>query len=98
MARKGSMADVNETTVKWGRAKDPHDVRDHIFRPRLAPSKMPDSVSLGLWQSPAYDQGDVGSCTGNAGAGSSALSYKKYFNLSYDPSRAFIDDKERIED
>src|SRR5207237_8249804 len=49
-------------------------------------------------EGPVYDQGNDGSCTANAGAGVARLAYKKYFGVTYDPSRSYIYDKERILD
>jgi C1A family cysteine protease len=84
--------------IKWGRRKDRHDVRDHIFKSRQRLSEVPTSVDLSPWEGSVFDQGNYGSCTGNAGAGVSRLIYKKYLNADREPSRAYIYDKERILD
>ena len=82
--------------IQWGRKKDRHDVRDHLYRPRMTLAKIPERVDLAAWEGPVYDQGHYGSCTANAGAGVARLAYKKYFGVTYDPSRSYIYDKERI--
>ena len=85
-------------SIQWGRKKDRHDVRDHLYRPRMTLAKIPERVDLAAWEGPVYDQGHYGSCTANAGAGVARLAYKKYFGVTYDPSRSYIYDKERILD
>ena len=61
-------------------------------------AKIPERVDLAAWEGPVYDQGNYGSCTANDGAGVARLAYKKYFGVTYDPSRSYIYDKERILD
>jgi len=52
------------------------DTRDHIFQPKTLASGLPEAVNLGAnnkWP-PIFDQGQEGSCTGNAS--SAALAFE----------------------
>jgi C1A family cysteine protease len=61
------------------------DDRDYKHR-RLAVEKLPPVVDLRSKCSPVYDQGQLGSCTGNAGAEAAKLTMK----LRFPPSRLFL--------
>ena len=61
------------------------DIRDYK-RPRLAVEKLPPIIDLREKCSPVYDQGELGSCTGNAGAEAAKLVMK----LRFEPSRLFL--------
>lgn len=72
---------------------DPPDSRDHIYQ--LAPLTLPASVDLRPYCSPVEDQGNLGSCTGNAIAGQIELIDRKN-NKRLDVSRLFIYYEERV--
>lgn len=81
------------THRRFGWIRDLPDIRDHIF-PSLAPKSvtLPTSVDLrGTNMPPVYDQGNVGSCTGNSSAGAIQFERRKQ-GLSPDfvPSRLFL--------
>lgn len=61
------------------------DSRDHK-RPRLAVEKLPPIIDLRPKCSQVYDQGQLGSCTGHAGAEAA----KWVMNLRFEPSRLFL--------
>ena len=67
------------------------DQRDHIFSPtRVSVNKLPKSKDLLHLCSPVEDQGELGSCTGNAIAGAIELLEKKKKTEFFDISRLFI--------
>lgn len=67
------------------------DARDLLFAPRpVVVSKLPKSVDLRRICSPVEDQGDLGSCTGNAIAGAIELLQVKAKQPLADISRLFI--------
>jgi C1A family cysteine protease len=92
----------------YGWKKQKPDSRDKVFRPCMPAAGLPaayDQRSLGVWPSP-YDQGQLGSCTGNGIAGivhfrlvlegkepSSNTSVDSAANT---PSRLFIYRQERV--
>lgn len=72
---------------------DPPDNRDHIYQ--LAAVPLPSRVDLRSYCSPVEDQGNLGSCTGNAIAGLIELVNRKK-NKTFDISRLFIYYEERV--
>jgi len=75
----------------WTRDKPDH--RDHLFT--AVPQVAPVSVDLRTYASPIEDQGQLGSCTGNAIAGAIELIDKKA-GKQLDVSRLFIYYEERV--
>lgn len=53
---------------KYNRKSDPLDERDQVYPAHLG-AELPSKVDLRPLCSPVFDQGQVGSCTGNAAAG-----------------------------
>jgi C1A family cysteine protease len=86
-------------TIKHlGWLPDLPDVRDHMFAaPMNVMATLPPSVDLRSKFPPCYDQGQLGSCTGNAIAGAVQFERRKQM-LSPDfiPSRLFIYYNERV--
>jgi C1A family cysteine protease len=79
---------------KYHWTKDPVDIRDKPYQ--LAPlTVVPASVDLRQYASPIDDQGNLGSCTGNAIAGAIDLIDKKN-NKNLRVSRLFIYYQERL--
>jgi C1A family cysteine protease len=78
---------------KYHWTRDREDTRDHLFAPRL--SSLPTSVDLRNNCSPIEDQGDLGSCTGNAIAGIMEYLARKARKTT-DVSRLFIYYQERL--
>ncbi len=56
----------------------------------ITASKLPASVDLRQWCSPIEDQGDLGSCTAQAGAGVIEYYERKAFGRHTDTSRLFL--------
>ena len=56
----------------------------------ITASKLPASVDLREWCSPIEDQGDLGSCTANAGVGIIEYYERKAFGRHTDASRLFL--------
>ena len=87
---------------KWyGYSPDLGDVRDHyavdrkkVFR--LKSGALPSSVDLRPLMPPVYDQGQLGSCTGNAIAGAIEYDRAKQKLTKLMPSRLFIYYNERV--
>lgn len=74
---------------------DVPDHRDHVLS--LDPGTLPSSVDLRATCPPVFDQGQLGSCTGNAIAG--VMSFAKHKQTGGDffiPSRLFIYYNERL--
>lgn len=73
--------------------RDKPDARDHIYTPVV--TTLPTSVDLRSYASAIEDQGQLGSCTGNAIAGAIELIDRKRGKL-LDVSRLFIYYQERV--
>jgi len=58
--------------------------------PKLTKTSMPSSVSLIKWFSPIEDQGQIGSCTANAGVGLVEYFERRAFGKYTDASRLFL--------
>ena len=78
---------------KYHYVKDKVDTRDHPYQ--LTNMSQPNSVDLRMYCSPIEDQGNLGSCTGNAIAGAIELIDKKN-GKNLDVSRLFIYYYERL--
>jgi C1A family cysteine protease len=85
-------------TKRFGWLRDLPDHRDHLYSaPQAALAAMPPKVDLRSKCPPVYDQGDLGSCTGNGIAG--ALQFermKQGLKPDFVPSRLFIYYNERV--
>jgi C1A family cysteine protease len=57
---------------------------------KAAPKQLPASIDLRSWCSPIEDQGDLGSCTANAGAGLTEYFERRAFGKHLDASRIFL--------
>ena len=88
----------NMSIPKYHWKRDPVDARDHIYNPAklgtVAPT-LPATVDLRVNDSPIQDQGQLGSCTGNAIAGMIDLIDKKN-KKNLQVSRLFIYYQERV--
>ena len=58
--------------------------------PKLTKTSLPTSVSLVNWFSPVEDQGQLGSCTANAGVGMVEYFERRAFGKHTDASRLFL--------
>jgi C1A family cysteine protease len=84
---------INIPKYHW--VRDEPDARDHLFA--AAPTILPASVDLRQYCSPIEDQGQLGSCTGNAIAGIIELMQRKQTPTRVrDVSRLFIYYEERV--
>ena len=84
--------------IQWyGWVKDTPDPRDLLFTasPVVAAKPLPKSADLRPGCPGVYDQGQVGSCTGNAIAGAFEFAQKKSMLTDFMPSRLFIYYNER---
>lgn len=80
-------------TQKYHWLRDKPDSRDHLYKPTV--TKLPTSVDMRLSCSAIEDQGNLGSCTGNAIAGAIELVDRKNRKM-LDVSRLFIYYEERV--
>jgi len=78
----------------WKPAKAPIP-NAQVYKPEIV-AKLPTLVDLRAYASPIDDQGQLGSCTGNAIAGAIDLIDKKTQNKSLRVSRLFIYYQERV--
>lgn len=81
--------------MKYSWIPDTPDHRDHKFE-LTAITAYPESFDLRPNDTPIKDQGDLGSCTGNAIAGAFAYELKSQKLPFVDPSRLFIYYNERV--
>ena len=73
------------------------DIRDKRFdHLAVAPPTLPTSVDLRPRMPAVYDQGQLGSCTANMGAGLLEFALLKYGFPDFTPSRLFIYYNERV--
>lgn len=82
---------------RYGWTPDLPDHRDHLYSAPRLPTSLPPKVDLRPSMPPVYDQGQLGSCTGNAIAG--AIHYgrrKQGLRPDFPPSRLFIYYNERF--
>ena len=79
---------------KYHWAKDTPDERDLKYT--ITGTPLPPVVDLRQWASPVDDQGDLGSCTGNAIAGAIDLMDNKNYKKNTRVSRLFIYYYERL--
>jgi C1A family cysteine protease len=87
------------TTKHYGWVHDLPDARDHLYAaPAPVIGGLPSSADLRPQCPPVYDQGELGSCTGNAIAG--AIQFErlrqKLPSSEFTPSRLFIYYNERV--
>lgn len=84
--------------ARYGWIPDLPDHRDHLYAaPVTAPAKLPSIVDLRSKCPKVYDQGQLGSCTGNAIAGAIEFDLKKQrAKPVFTPSRLFIYYGERL--
>jgi hypothetical protein len=65
-----SQTPTHRKIPKFGWIPDLPDVRDHVYSaPQVTMAALPASVDMRPLCPPVYDQGQLGSCTGNAIAG-----------------------------
>lgn len=82
-------------TKRYGWIPDLPDRRDHILSLTL-PEALPPSADLRPQCPGVYDQGQLGSCTGNAIAAAIEFDRKKQNLPDFTPSRLFIYFNERV--
>ena len=82
---------------RYGWVRDLPDQRDHLYAaPARVLQNLPTAVDLRSNCPPVYDQGDLGSCTGNALAGADQFDQLRQDSASpFVPSRLFIYYEER---
>ena len=82
----------------YGWVRDLPDARDYLYSAPLFrfPQGLPAAVDLRPECPPVYDQGQLGSCTGNGIAGAVEFDQKKQGATEYTPSRLFIYYNERV--
>jgi C1A family cysteine protease len=82
----------------YGWVRDLPDARDFLYAAPLLrfPQGLPPSVDLRAECPPIYDQGQLGSCTGNGIAGAIEFDQRKQGNKAFTPSRLFIYYNERV--
>ena len=91
--------DIRVHSIKrYGWVPDLPDVRDHMYAAPVAMiAALPPKVDLRPNCPPPYDQGQLGSCTGNAIAGAVQFEREKqHLTPDFVPSRLFIYYGERV--
>jgi len=81
---------VSNRLAALGQKDSPHAMFVKAGAADPAKAKLPASVSLKKWCSPVEDQGDLGSCTANAGVGLLEYCERKAFGRHIDASRLFL--------
>jgi len=81
---------------RFGWTPDIPDARDYLYSaPEAVLSELPTKVDLRRQCPPVYDQGQLGSCTGNAIAAAFQFDQRKQKLTDFMPSRLFIYFSER---
>lgn len=82
----------------YGWVRDMPDARDFLYAAPLIrfPQGLPAAVDLRSECPPVYDQGQLGSCTGNGIAGAIEFDQHKQGTEEFTPSRLFIYYNERV--
>jgi C1A family cysteine protease len=82
----------------YGWVRDLPDARDFLYAAPLIrfPQGLPPSIDLRSECPPVYDQGQLGSCTGNGIAGAVEFDQRKQGTKDFTPSRLFIYYNERV--
>jgi len=82
----------------YGWVRDLPDARDFVYAAPLIrfPKGLPASIDLRTQCPPIYNQGQLGSCTGNGIAGAIEFDQHKQGNHEFMPSRLFIYYNERV--
>ena len=89
-------APAARTISRYGWVRDLPDARDLIYAaPRPTVAALPAKVDLTSQFGAVYDQGQLGSCTGNALAGAFEFDLRKQSLPEFIPSRLFIYYNER---
>jgi len=81
--------------IKFGWKRDLPDHRDYKFKVSM-PVDLPPMIDLRDQCPPVYDQGELGSCTGQALAGAYQFEDMKQGHPSFIPSKLFIYYNERV--
>jgi C1A family cysteine protease len=108
-SRRSRVADTSDPLAKlsvrkasrhgaYGWVRDLPDARDFLYAAPLIrfPQGLPPSVDLRSECPPVYDQGQLGSCTGNGIAGAIEFDQRKQGRKDFTPSRLFIYYNERV--
>jgi C1A family cysteine protease len=92
------LKDLKARKIKrYGWIPDLPDHRDLMYSaPMQVLKKLPSKVDMTSQCPPVYDQGQLGSCTGNAIAGDIQFDQKKEKKQDFVPSRLFIYYNERV--
>lgn len=85
----------NLEDFKLGWLPDLPDIRDFTFSGSTPIKSLPTAVDLRKTDSPIYNQGSLGSCTGNAIGGMFQFVNRKMGHSDFIPSRLFIYYEER---
>ena len=97
VVKRGARRIESRRKLGYGWVPDLPDHRDKLFGTvRKVPAKLPRSVDLRPLCSPVEDQGDLGSCTGNALAGAVEFLERKDKVAFVNVSRLFIYYNERV--
>jgi C1A family cysteine protease len=81
---------------KFGWKPDTPDKRDRYMIYKIDSNKLPKSVDLRSKMPPIYDQGELGSCTGQCIAADCHYQMIKQGNIHWQPSALFIYYNERV--
>ncbi|WP_183575849.1 C1 family peptidase [Mucilaginibacter sp. X5P1] len=88
---------MNRKSLHYGWKPDLPDLRDLQYAaPEAVLAALPPKVDLRKNCPPVYDQGQLGSCTGNAIAGAFEFELMKQNAVVFAPSRLFIYYNERV--
>ncbi|HOM30242.1 MAG TPA: C1 family peptidase [Deltaproteobacteria bacterium] len=81
---------VSERLKRVGQGEPPKSLFAKAGLSSPSKAKLPARVSLKKWCSPVEDQGDLGSCTANAGVGLLEYFERRAFKRHIDASRLFL--------
>lgn len=82
--------DLSDRLKKLGQEDSVKKMLEKTGFAKLGRAALPSSVKLNSWFSPVEDQGDLGSCTANAGVGLVEYFERRAFGKHTDASRLFL--------
>lgn len=75
---------------KYSWIPDLPDKRDFVYAPGFQAAHLPPVVDLRPQCPPIYDQGPIGSCTGNSGEAMNRFIHRKLTGIDFEGSRLFV--------
>jgi C1A family cysteine protease/GH25 family lysozyme M1 (1,4-beta-N-acetylmuramidase) len=95
-ARSSTVVTPQRKIARYGWKPDLPDPRDYSYPVSRGAQSAPATIDLRAFCPPVYDQGQIGSCTGNAIAAALEFDMMRQKQIAFTPSRLFIYYNERV--